>query len=130
MAEQLGRKVTISIGGEVRATARSKSLSINNEMIEVSGDGDDGVQRYIDEPGQKAVEITVNGMFDTSDDALPTLALSNDLSTEIVLDYGTYTIAGKFVMPSYSEGMEYNDAQTFDATFSSSGAVIKAPVNE
>ena len=128
MAEQLGRKVTISIGGEVKATARSKNLTINNEMVDVTSDGDDGVQRFITEPGQKAVEITVNGMFDLEDDTLPELALSNDVSTEIILDYGTYTITGTFVMPSYSEGKEYNDAQTFDATFSSSGAVLKAAV--
>lgn len=128
MAEQLGRKVTISIGGAVRATARSKNLSINNEMVDVTADGDDGIQRFLHEPGQKAVEITVSGMFDTSDDTLPVLALSDDLSTEIILDYGTYTITGTFVMPSYSEGKEHNDAQTFDATFSSSGAVLKAAV--
>jgi len=126
MAEQLGRKVTISIGGAIRATARSKNLSINNEMVDVTSDGDDGIQRFITEPGQKAVEITVSGMFDTDDETLPELALSNDVSTEIILDYGTYTITGTFVMPSYSEGKEYNDAQTFDATFSSSGAVVKA----
>lgn len=128
MAEELGRKVTISIGGAVKATARSKNLTINNEMIDVTSDGDDGIQRFITEPGQKAVEITVNGMFDKTDDTLPELALSNNVSTEIILDYGTYTITGTFVMPSYSEGKEHKDAQTFDATFSSSGAVLKAAV--
>ena len=129
MAEQLGRKVTISIGGEVKATARTKTLTINNEMINVTSDGDDGVQRFIVEPGEKAVEVSVEGMFDLDDDALPTLALSNDLSETIELDYGTYTISGTFVMPSYSEGQPYNEAQTFSATFQSSGAIVKAPVN-
>ena len=126
MAEQLGRKVTISIGGAVVATARSKSLSINNEMVAVTSDGDDGVQRFIHEPGEKSVEISVNGMFDTTDVTLPELALSSDLSTEIILDYDAYTITGTFVMPTYSEGLEHADAQTFDASFSSSGAVVKA----
>ena len=130
MAEQLGRKVTISIGGEVKATARTKTLTINNEMINVTSDGDDGVQRFITEPGEKAVEISVSGMFDLDDDTLPTLALSNDLSETVELDYGTYTISGTFVMPTYSEGKEHADAQTFDATFQSSGAVVKAPVSE
>lgn len=126
MAEQLGRKVTISIGGAVRATARTKTLNINNEMVDVTSDGDDGVQRFIHEPGQKAVEVSVEGMYDTTDEALQDLALSNDLSEEIVLDYTTFTITGTFVMPTYSEGMTYNDAQTFSATFQSSGAVVKA----
>lgn len=126
MAEQLGRKVTISIGGAVRATARTKTLNINNEMINVTSDGDDGVQRFIVEPGEKAVELSVEGMYDTTDEALQDLALSNDLSEDLILDYGTFTITGTFVMPTYSEGMTYNDAQTFSATFNSSGAVVKA----
>ena len=128
MAEQLGRKVTISIGGDVKATARTKNLSINNEMINVTSDGDDGVQRFITEPGEKAVEVTVEGMYELDDETLPTLALSSDLSETIELDYGTYTISGTFVMPTYSEGQPYNEAQTFSATFRSSGAVVKAPV--
>lgn len=126
MAEQLGRKVTITIGSESRATARTKNLTINNEMVDVTSDGDDGIQRYITEPGQKAVEVSVEGMFDVDDETLPDLALSSDLSETVELDYGTYTISGTFVMPSYSEGQTYNDAVTFSATFQSSGAVVKA----
>lgn len=128
MAEQLGRKVTITIGSEARATARTKNLTINNEMVDVTSDGDDGIQRYITEPGQKAVEVSVEGMFDVDDETLPDLALSSDLSEDIELDYGTYTISGTFVMPSYSEGQTYNDAVTFSATFQSSGAVVKEAV--
>lgn len=123
MAEMLGRKVSISIGGNVVATARTKNLSINNEMIDVTSDGDSGIQRFLNEPGQKGVEISVEGLMD--DDSLLTKALSNDLSAAVVLDYGTYTISGTFVMPSYSEGIPYNEAVTFSATLSSSGAVVK-----
>lgn len=123
MAEMLGRKVSISIGGNVVATARTKNLSINNEMIDVTSDGDSGIQRFLSEPGQKGVEISVEGLMD--DDSLLTTALSNDLSATVALDYGTYTISGSFVMPSYSEGIPYNEAVTFSATLSSSGAVVK-----
>lgn len=128
MAEILGRKVTITIGASARATARTKNLTINNEMVDVTSDGDDGIQRYITEPGQKAVEVSVVGMFDVDDETLPDLALGTDLSETVELDYGTYTITGTFVMPSYSEGQTYNDAVTFSATFQSSGAVVKSAV--
>lgn len=124
MAELIGRKVTISIDGSVVAVARTKNLSINNEAIDVTSDGDDGVQRFLTEPGQKAVEISVDGLMD--DDALLTKALSNNIGAAIVLTYPTYTLTGNFVMPSYTEGMTYNDAITFSATFSSSGAALKA----
>lgn len=123
MSEIIGRKVSISIGGSVVATARTKNLTINNEMINVTSDGDSGVQRFLNEMGEKSVEVSVDGLM--ADDSLLTKALSNDLSAALVLDYGTYTISGTFVMPSYTEGMAYNDAVTFSASFSSSGAVVK-----
>ena len=127
MAEMLGRKVTISIDGNVVANARTKSLSINNETIDVTSDGDDGIQRFLVEPGQKAIEITVDGL--EVDDVLLDLSLSKtDISAPIVLTYPTYTITGTFVMPTYSQTLPYNEAMGFSASFSSSGAVVKASV--
>lgn len=130
MAELLGRKVTISQGDTPTAiaTARTKTLTINNEAVDVTSDGDSGIQRYLNEMGQKSVEISVEGMFDSADETLPDLALSNDLITALELDYTDYTISGDFFMTSYSQGITYNDATTFSATFASSGAVVKAPV--
>lgn len=132
MAELAGRKVTIKQGDPLVAiaTARTKTLTINNESIDVTSDTDDGIQRFLNEPGQKSVEISVEGMFDVSDDTLPTLALSNDLITDMEMSYGSgnYDLTGSFFMTSYSEGQTYNDAVTFSATFASSGAIVKAAV--
>lgn len=126
MSEMLGRKVTISIGGTVIATARTKNLTINNEPVNVTSDGDDGIQRILSEPGEKAVELTCEGMFDSADETLPDLALGNDLIETVELDYGTYTISGDFFMASYNEGKPYNDAITFGSTWNSTGAIVKA----
>jgi len=126
MAESLGRKTSISIGGVVAANARTKTLNINNETIDVTADGDDGIQRFLTEAGQKAVEVSVDGL--EIDDVLLELSLGTDISTVIVFDFTTFTLTGTFVMPSYSQGMPYNEASTFSATFSSSGAVVKAAV--
>jgi predicted secreted protein len=129
MAELLGRKVTISIDSAAVATARTKSLTINNENVDVTSDGDDGIQRFLAEPGQKSVEVSVEGMFDSADVTLVELSLNgSDVTTDIEFDYGTYTIEGTFNMTSYSEGQTYNDAVTFTASFASSGAVTKTPV--
>ena len=57
MPEMLGRKVSISIDGTVVANARTKSLSINNTTINVTSDGDDGIQRFLTEAGEKSVEL-------------------------------------------------------------------------
>ena len=126
MPEALGRAVTISIDGAVVATARTKSLSINNEAINISSGGDDGVARYLAEPGEKLVDISVDGLM--VDDTLLVKALGSDISAALIITYPTYTITGTFVMPSYSEGMPYKEAITFSASFSSSGAVVKAAV--
>lgn len=126
MAKQLGRTVTISDGGTVIAAARTKSLTINNESVNVTTDGDSGIQTLLTEPGEKAVEISVEGIG--NQEVLTATALSTNLVTELIFNYGTYTITGDFFQSSYSEGMPYNDAVTFTASYQSTGAVVKAAV--
>ncbi len=131
MAELLGRAVTISIGDPlaVIATARTKNISINNEVIDVTADGDEGVRRYLSVPGEKAVDVTVDGMFDSSDTTLLDLSMDGtDVSIPVSFDFGTYTISGTFVMPSFSAGLPYKEAVNFSATFNSSGAVVKTAI--
>jgi len=96
MAELLGRTVTISIGNPlaVVATARTKNLSINNEVIDVTADGDSGVRRYLTQPGEKAVDVSVDGMFDSADATLLDLSLNgSDVSIPVSFDFGTYTVS-------------------------------------
>jgi predicted secreted protein len=124
MSEILGRIVTISIDGAVVATARNKTLAINNEIISVASDGDAGLARYLPTPGEKAVEVSLDGLM--VDETLLIKSLSNDVSAAIVLTYPTFTLTGSFVMPTYSEGLPYKEAITFSASFSSSGAVVKS----
>jgi len=123
MAEILGRKVTVSVGGDVVATARTTSLTINNEAVNVTSAGDEGIRRMMDEAGEKSVEITLDGLYTGS--SLMDLALANSLLQEVELDYGDYTLEGDFFLSSYNEGQPYNEAITFSATLMSSGAVTK-----
>jgi predicted secreted protein len=126
MAEQLGRKVTVSVGGDVVATARTTSMTVNNESVNITSAGDDGVRRLMDEPGEKSVEITLDGLY--TDESLYDLAQGASLLTAVVLTYETYTLTGDFFLASYNEGQPYNEAITFSATLQSSGAVAKAAV--
>lgn len=126
--EIFGRDVVISVDGTVWAAAETKSLAINNEMIDVTADGDLGLQRFITRPGKKSVEVTLEAFFDANSESLQDKALSDDLSMEIILDYGAYTITGTFVMPSYSEDQPTAEATKASVTFQSSGAVVKAVV--
>ena len=124
----IGRAVTISIGGSVVATARTKSLTINNTSINVTADDDDGIQKLLAVMGEKSVDCSVDGMRLLADVALLELSLSASPSAAVIFDFGTYTLTGTFFQNSYSENMAYNDAVTFSSSYSSSGAVLKAAV--
>lgn len=129
--DTLGRKVTISVGGSVVATARTKSLTINNSAINVTTDGDDGIQELLAESGEQSVEVSVDGLYLSTETALLDSALAApDSATlaEIILDYGDFTITGDFKQTSFSHSAPYNDAVNFSASYSSSGAVVKAAV--
>lgn len=131
MAELLGRKATITIGGSTVATGRTKNITWNNELIDVTGDDDAGIQRMLFEPGQKAVEFTYDGLFDSEDTTLLDQAQnSTDVSAEIIVTFpttaGSFTLTGTFLISSFSIGAPYNEATTFSASFASSGAVAKA----
>lgn len=130
MAEMIGRKAALTIDGAAVATGRTKTLTINNEVIDITGDSDDGIQRMLTVAGQKSVEFSYEGLFDSADTTLLDLSLaSDDISAALVLTVdGLFTITGTFVMPSFSLGAPYNEATTFSATFNSTGAVVKAVV--
>jgi predicted secreted protein len=123
MAEILGRKVVVSVEGVAVATARTTNFTINNEAVNITSVGDDGVRRIMADPGEKSVEVTIDGLYSGS--SLMELALNGTLIQEVELDYGTYTIEGDFFLSAYSEGQPYNDAVTFSATLMSTGAVVK-----
>lgn len=131
MAKTVGRDITISVGGSTIAVGRTKSLTINNEPINVTADGDSGVQQILDEPGEKAIEVSIEGIYDPTEveTALVDLAMSTtDCVAELILTYDGYTMTGDFFISSYSEGQPYNDATTFSATFVSAAAITKAAV--
>lgn len=127
--ELLGRGYVISVGGTDIGVARTKGFTINNTVVNVSSDGDAGIQRLLDAPGEKSIEITVDGMVDPTDTTMFDLANSGtDIVDEIIFTSSTETITGNFAITSYNEGMPYNDAVTFSASFSSDGAIVRAAV--
>lgn len=123
MPEMLGREVEISVGGVVIAEARTKTLTINNTAIDITTDGDDGIQRILSKPGKKSVDLSVEGL--TNDDTMLAASLGDNLLEDVVLDYGTFTLTGSFFQSSYSEGMPHEEAKTFSASYMSSGVLLK-----
>lgn len=128
MAKMNGRAVIVSLDSTPIAAARTKSLTINNSVIDVTTDDDAGIRTLLAEPGEKAIDISIDGLLE--DDVLLNLSLAADTTGTFEFNYGSgnYKLTGTFNMTSYSEGLSYNDAVTFSASFSSSGAITKAAV--
>ena len=126
MAEMLGRNVSISVGGVTVANAQSKDLTINNTLVSITSDVDDGTQRFLDVVGEKSVEVSFSGLV--LDDVFLILSLNKNPAVDLVLTYPTYKISGTFVLSNYSETFPTGEAMNFSCSFSSSGAIVKAVV--
>lgn len=122
MSKFLGRKVTLEWDDEPIANLRTKSVAINNEMVDVTDDDSSGWRELLGEPGQKEVNISIDGVF--SSDALMQKALSSGVLEDLTLEYPDGgTLSGSFALASYSQENPYNEAGTFDGELQSSGEI-------
>lgn len=131
MAALVGRNVTFTPQGSgVTVTgARTKTVSISNDGIDITSDDDSGWQTFLEsDPAQRAVNMTVEGV--TKDDQLIALAMAGgaNLVASYDLEFeGLGTFSGDFYFGSIELGAPYNDAVTFSATIQSSGEITWTP---
>lgn len=128
MAKVAGRKVKIykgTGGGAVLvAGARSDSITINNEPIDVTDKGDDGWRTLLADASVRSVEMSVGGML--SGDTLiaqalgATSALFDDYEIRIE---GIGTAAGDFFFSNIEVSAPHDGAAEFSASIQSSGVV-------
>ena len=122
MAENKGRGIMVNWKGADIAKVRTKSVTINNEPIDITGDSDDGWRTLLDEPGQKAVDISVSGVVQNR--ALIKDAARNSIGGAVVMTWPDGgTLSGNFKITSYASTGEYNGSETFEASFQSSGEI-------
>lgn len=122
MASQIGRKLVVKRGGNIVAGVRTKSVTINNEAVDITTDDDSGYRTLLEEPGQKQIDMSVEGL--TKDDALIEKAASGTSLIEeytIELPSGA-TIVGDFRFNNLEIGAEYNEAITFTSEVQSTGS--------
>lgn len=126
MAFQNGRTVKVYQGssatGTLIAGARTKSLTINNEPIDVTTDDASGFRTLLSDVATKSVDVSVEGLL--FDDAVLSIAANGTgLLAEHTLDIeGIGEINGDFFLNSFESGAEYNGSITFTASLQSSGA--------
>lgn len=124
----VGRRVTFTPSGSgvVVTGMRTKSITLNNEPIDITSDDDEGWRRYLDEdPAERSIEMSVDGV--TKDVGLMRLAAlgGDQLISEYTLTFpGLASFTGDFHIGTLELGAEYNNAVTFSCTITSSGPML------
>lgn len=112
----------VTIGG-----ARQASVTINNELVDVTNSDDAGIRKLLAGAGVNSVSIKLSGLY--VEDAAAT-AMRTDAATDAHRNYQfvtpgatAKTYQGSFKIASYQESGSYKDAVTYEITFESAGAV-------
>lgn len=125
MAAKAGREETLTWDGN-RLCGREKNLALNGENIEASDECSSGWQELLNVSAQDSVEITVTGL--DKDDTLLQAWFDQERTEAMSWTRKSgAVISGDFRLSALSFGAPYNGEATFEATFSSTGAVTLTP---
>lgn len=128
MAKLAGRKVQIKEGTGPSATlvagARSDSITINNEPIDITDKGDDGWRTLLGDASVRSVELSVTGLVDGSSLIAKAFGPTNSLLGAYTIDIsGMGEISGQFYFSNIELSAPHDDAFEFSATIMSSGEI-------
>jgi TP901-1 family phage major tail protein len=126
MARFLGRKILFTWGGAAVEGVREKSVQLNGEAVDVTGDDDLGWRALLEEAGEDQVDISLSGV--TKSDALKRDWFAKTRTKPVTVTYPDGgVLSGTFFLASYADTGPYNDATTFEAEIQSSGPVTYTP---
>lgn len=123
----LGRDIALTVAGQPIAGVISKGISIANEPVDVSSDDSAAFRELMAQAGSSTVDIAISGV--TKNMELERSCITNESKMYALVitytDASTLTLDG--FLASYSTTGETKTAQTFDASFQSSGSFVFAP---
>jgi|LauGreSuBDMM15SN_2_FD.fasta_scaffold57640_3 predicted secreted protein len=134
MSAFVGRKAILSFGSPLVpiAALRTKTMTLGNEVIDVTSDDDLGFRTLLQDPGTKTLDMTFEGVTKdvASLNSLITLSMSGAdvLDTFSILFPTIGTMAGPFVITSFEIGAPYNEGSTFTCSIQSAGTFTWTPV--
>jgi predicted secreted protein len=133
MAAGSGRRVRISLGTGVGAVvvagARTDTLTISNEPINVTDKDDAAWAILLADVSARNIALSVEGVL--KGDQLITLAMGagSALLDDVEIEVETVgTFAGSFFMSSFETGGAHDGENTFSASFSSGSAITYTAV--
>jgi TP901-1 family phage major tail protein len=127
-----GRKLRITRDGVTIVGARTDNFTISNEPIDITDKDDAGWSTSLADAGLRAIEADVEGVLKDATLITNVTGSTSLLLKSCVLEAeGIATFTGDFYLNSVEIGGEQEDAVTFSATLSSSGAITAtiAPYN-
>lgn len=127
MSSQSGRKLILKRDGTVIAGLRTKSMTVNNEPIDVTTDDDDGFRTLLEDSATKSIDISFDGL--TKDETLIEHAVTGSGLIEeytIEFPYGG-SIASDFRLNNLEISGEHEDAVEFSGELQSTGEFTYTP---
>lgn len=127
MTARVGRNLRIRRGTTPIAGARTDSLTINSEPIDITEKDDAGWRKYLADTGVRSLDCEVEGILEDSTliaDILGAGSVLLQSYTILITGLGTFT--GNFYISSIQIGAEQDGAITFTASLQSSGTVTFA----
>lgn len=128
MPTNSGRKLVIRRGGTVIAGIQAKSISMNGEAIDVSGDDENGWRTLLSEPGQRSFDLSFDGV--TKDPTLRELIITGTtlLLTDVTVTFPEGDVfASDFFFSNLENTGSYNEAVKFSGSMQSSGEPTYTP---
>jgi predicted secreted protein len=129
MTASNGRAVVIEIGAnDLADELRTKNVTFNGELVDVTTDGDLGWMTTLDSVfNMQSVTVQLDGVLKT--DTLSDMAFTGTQETMTITIGDLFTLTGDWqFQPGYQIGAPYNDATTFSGTLQSVGEITKAAV--
>lgn len=132
MAAQKGREFLVKAGDGATSEAfttvasfRSNSITINDEIVDVTNKDSNGWRVLLANAGTKSATISGSGVFT---DSATQIAEQAKLLAGTINNYELYfengdKLAGAFQISSLEYAGDYNNEQTFSITYESSGAI-------
>lgn len=118
----IGREITMTVGGSTILGVNSKGFTFNSEPLDTTDDSSSGWQERLATAGQKNVEFTMSGIIKNLE-LLSTYAGTSQILPVAVTYPDGSTLNFDAFMDSVSQTGESNGLSTFEASFSSSGAI-------
>jgi len=112
------------------AAARTNSMTINNEMVEITNKDSNKFRTLLEGAGVKSLSLDIEGVLDKGGTSVTDFmqnAINNSIDIYSLFFNGGFTIEGSFQIESYTLSGDHNTEQTFTATLQNSGTYTLTP---